>query len=227
MKTSNYILFSFLIFLFGGILWLFVGAKNYEANEKNATLTQVKKTAAFSIVVAEPGAYLVLKNGDENKISQKYKKLEKSNFASFEVRNDTLFVSATKLKFQGKWLTVPEVYCKNLKTIIAKENSNINLDNYSVDSLSVHLDKSYLHWQLDKSSYLKVVAQKSLLNIDGQSVGTLNLQLNETRLDMFLKSDINLINGNLTNHSKLYFNLNGRINLKVDSSSYISSVQRN
>ena len=102
MKTSNYIAISFLIFLFGGILLLFVGAKNYEANEIASTLTQVQKTASFSVVVAEPGAYLVLKNGKEFSISQKYKKDNGPNFAPFEVRNDTLFVSATKLKFQGK-----------------------------------------------------------------------------------------------------------------------------
>ena len=146
MKTSNKIFFSFLIFLFSGIIALYVGSKYFYENVK--FLIQDKKTAPFSVVVAEPGAVLVIKNGKEFNVSQSYKKGSVPDFASFEVRNDTLFMSAVKSKIEGKWFIVPEVYCKNVKSIIAKEKTNINLKNYQTDSLSIKLNRSDFFWTL-------------------------------------------------------------------------------
>ncbi|MGM8361286.1 hypothetical protein ACSV4D_05150 [Flavobacterium sp. ARAG 55.4] len=113
MKTSNIILISFLTFLFGGITLLFIGSKYYKGVDNKANLTvKEKKTASFSVVVAEPGAYLVLKNGREFSVSQAYKKDTKPDFAPFVVRNDTLLCQLLNLKQKAKGLLFPKSIVK-------------------------------------------------------------------------------------------------------------------
>lgn len=224
MKTSNYIAISFLIFLFGGILLLFVGAKNYEANEIASTLTHVKKTASFSVVVAEPGAYLVLKNGREFSISQKYKKDTASNFAPFEVRNDTLFISGINLKKLklGEFIA-PEVYCKNVKSIIGKENSNIQLESYYVDSLNISMKKSRMYWKYNGNvSFVSLQAKDSDISFTVGISEKFAVQLDNSKFynDSFQR--INFIQGSLKNNSRGTFSTSGNMHFNVDKTSKVN-----
>lgn len=222
MKISNIILISFLTFLFGGITLLFIGSKYYKGVDNKADFAiQEKKTAPFSVVVAEPGAYLVLKNGREFSVSQGYKKDVTPGFASFVVRNDTLYMYAVKSKIDGKWFVVPEVYCKNVKSIIAKEKANVSLRNYQVDSLSVNLDKSYFHWDYNKPAYLKINAKNSHLNLNGDYIEKINLQFDKTTLYMESKKATKEISGSLINDSEFQGNIDGKVSIEADESSRI------
>lgn len=216
MKTSNILFISFLIFLFGGIIFLCIGSKYYVEEKFSVS---ANKTAPFSVVVAEPGAYLVLKNGREFSVSQSYRKDIVPDFAPFEVKNDTLFMSAVKSRKDGEWFIVPQIYCKNVKSIIAKENSNINLDNYQVDSLSVTLDQSYFHWDYNKPAYLKINAKNSHLNLNGEYIETINLQFDKTTLYMDSKKATKEISGSLSNDSEFQGTIDGKVSLEVDKSS--------
>lgn len=221
MKISNIILISFLTFLFGGITLLFIGSKYYKSTDDKANLTVIeKKTAPFSVVVAEPGAHLVLKNGREFSVSQGYKKDVTPDFAPFVVRNDTLFVSAVKSSKDGEWFVVPEVYCKNVKSIIAKEKANVTLKNYQVDSLSVKLNKSDFHWDFNKPAYVNIESKNSYLHLDGNNIEKINLQLDKTKVYLNSKKGAKILSGSLMNDS--YIDgviVEGMINLKVDKSS--------
>ncbi len=220
MKTSNIILISFLIFLFGGITLLFIGSKYYKVVDDRADFAiQEKKTAPFSVVVAEPGAYLVLKNGREFSVSQGYKKDAVPNFASFVVRNDTLYMYAVKSKIEGKWFIVPEVYCKNVKSIIAKEKTNVSLRNYQVDSLFVNLNKSELTGDLNKTVFVSFTSKNSYVRFRGENVQKLELQLDKTELNIDSKKSIETVLGSLKNNSILNCSFDGKISLEVDKSS--------
>ena len=221
MKTSNIILISFLVFLFGGITLLYIGSRYYnDGNDKFNFITKVDKIDSFSVVVAEPGAYLVVKNGKESSISQSYKKDIVSDFAPFEVRNDTLFVSAVKSRKDGEWFIVPEVYCKNVKSIIGKEQTNVSLKNYQADSLSVKLNKSDFHWDFNKPVYVNIESKNSYLHLNGNNIEKINLQLDKTKVYLNSKKGAKILSGSLTNDS--YIDgviVDGTINLNLDNSS--------
>lgn len=220
MKTSNYIFISFLIFLFGGITLLFIGSKYYKGiDDKSNFSIQEKKTAPFSVVVAEPGAFLVLKSGREFSVSQSYKKGSVPHFASFEVRNDTLFMSAVKSKIDGEWFIVPEVYCKNVKYIIAKEKANVSLRNYQVDSLFVNLNKSDLSGNLNKTVFVSFTSKNSYVRFKSENIQKLELQLDKTELNIDSKKSIETVLGSLKNKSILNCSIDGKISLEVDKSS--------
>lgn len=221
MKISNIILISFLTFLFGGITLLFIGSKYYNGIDNKADFAiQEKKTAPFSVIVAEPGTYLVLQNGKEFSISQSYKKETKPDFAPFVVRNDTLFISAVKSKIQGKWFTIPEVYCKNVKSIVAKEKTNVSLRNYQVDSLSINLDKSDFSWDFNKPAFVNIEAKNSNLHFDGDNIEKMNLKLDKTKFYLNSQKGAKMLSGSLANDS--YIDgviVDGKINLQIDKSS--------
>lgn len=223
MKTSNKIFLSFLIFLFGGITLLFVCSKYYkDQNDKSNFAIQEKKTPPFSVIVVESNAFVVVKNGKEFKVSQSYRKDQKPDFARFEVRNDTLFVFATKSSIQGKWFVVPEVYCKNVKFILAKEKSNVNMDYYQIDSLSVNLNKSDFFCNVKKSVFVNLDAKDSHAHIHGDSLSNINLKLNKSRLNINFKTRIKEISGSLKNNSNIEGSIQGKITLEKDKSSNIS-----
>lgn len=219
MKTSNIIIFSFLIFLFGGITLLYIGSKCYADHPEDDFANKEKIVAPFSVVVAEQGAIFHLNNGNEYKVSQNYKKDEVPNFAPFVVRNDTLFMFAIKGEpIKGDWSIVPEVFCKKVKYIIGKENSNINMSSYEADSLFVDINKTELLWEYDKAVFVSLNAKNSSVYLMGD-LGKIDLQLDKTKLDITSEKNIESISGSLKNSSDLNCSVNGRINLEVDKSS--------
>ena len=206
-----------MIFLFSGIIALYVGSKYY--NENLELLIQDKKTASFSVVVAEPGSVLVIKDGKEFSVSQSYKKGSTPEFASFEVRNDTLYMSAVKSKIDGKWFIVPEVYCKNVKSIIAKEKTNIKLKNYQTDSLYIKLYKSDFFWTLNKTNFVSIDAKDSYLHLDEGSIKKMNIDLDKTIIWLESKNKTKEIFGRINNNSGINGSDIGKISLKIDKSS--------
>ncbi|WP_140485121.1 hypothetical protein [Flavobacterium sp. GSA192] len=223
MKISNIILISFLTFLFGGITLLFIGSKYYKGVDYKADFAiQEKKTAPFSVIVAEPGSFFVLKNGREFSVSQSYLKDVHPNFAHFEVSNDTLYIYSVRKEEskRGHFVIVPEVYCKNVKSIIAKEKANVSLRNYQVDSLSINLNSSDFFWDFNKPAYVNVESKNSYLRLNGDNIEKMNLQLDKTKLYLNSQKGAKMLSGSLTNDS--YIDgviVDGTINIDIDNSS--------
>ncbi len=222
MQTSNKIFISFLIFLFGSITLLFIGAKFYKGyyHESNYT-TQEQKIQSFSVIVLEPKAELMMKNGTAFTFLQHYRKGTKPNSASFKVKNDTLFVFALKSKIGGIWGIMPQIVsCKNVKRIIAKENSKVNIQSYLVDSLFVTLNKAHLQWiSHKKQDFVKFEAKHSFIEIEGGSFENIDVALNKSTLNINSNNGIKEISGTLKNRSHGTGTIDGKINLQVDKSS--------
>jgi hypothetical protein len=228
MKTSNYIFSAFLIFLFGGILLLFIGAKFYKgADNEDSFLTQEKPLNTFSVVVAEPGANFVLKNGAQNKISQRYLKELAPDFAPFKVRNDTLFVYSVKEEDSNKqgqstggyFIIVPEIFCKKVKCIIAKEKSKINLEGFEADSLSINLNTAEFVWRYDKAGFVSINAKNSNIYFEGKDLEKLTIQLDKTKLRVVTKERIDKLSGSLKNDSEGDFSYGNSVRLDADKTS--------
>ncbi len=222
MKTSNKILIAFLIFLFSGIIALYIGSKYYKGiYDKSNCAIQEKKTARFSVVVAEQGANFYLKNGKEHKIIQDYLKGAVPNFAPFLVRNDTLFVYSVK-KEQSKephFIIIPEVFCVNVKSIVTKEYSEVRMEKFQADSLSVIMNKSNLDWRFENIAYLSIQAKDSDIYLEGEKLGKLAIKLDKSRINSSIKKRTDALSGSLLNASDLRFSMSNTVTLDADNTS--------
>lgn len=227
MKTSNKIFISFLIFLFGGITLLFIGSKYYKGYDgKSNFAIQEKPLISFSVVVAEPGANFTLKTGKKNKIIQNYLKDVAPNFASYEVRNDTLFVYAVKKvpsngqAQQGEsFFIVPDIFCQNVKSIITNESSSVHLNDFQADSIMINMNKSQLDWRFKKIAYISIQAKDSDIYFEGEKLEKLIVKLDKTKLNTPIKKRGNYLSGSLINESDCSFNFSTTVHLDADKSS--------
>lgn len=222
MKTSNYILLSFFIFLFGGITLLFVFSKSRSGFDFGTNFKiKEKKLSSFSVVVADSGANFNLRNAKENKIIQPYRKDSIANFPPFIIRNDTLFISSAK-QIQGlpeNYRVATEVFCINIKNIVVKENSYISMYDFKVDTLMININKSKLDLRFDSISYIFLQAKDSEIYLDGQKLEKLAVNLDKTKLNTPIKKRIDNLVGSLKNTSDCNFCLSNKIRLEADKTS--------
>lgn len=221
MKTSNIIMLTFLAFLFGGMTVFCIDSKHHEENKVFNNFE--KKLTAFSVIVAENGAKFNLKNGNECKITQTYIKGTLPNIDSFAVRNDTLFVSS-KIPKNGMMKhtdNVTEIFCRNTKSIVAKENSDIQIKEFHKDTLNITMKKAILNCKINKLTYLSVNADESNVTINCENIKKIDLKLDETKLDLSSKKNTENISGILINNSSFNGKIDGKINLEVDKSSKV------
>jgi hypothetical protein len=230
MKTSNKIFISFLIFLFSGISLLYLGSKYYTSYyDTSKWVSQEKPLPHFSVVVAETSAQIQLQNGSETKILQSAFKEAQPKFAPFIVRNDTLFVFPPKNdpnKFPKSHFLV-SVFCNNVKHFVAKDRSYANFSNYKVDSVFVKMNNAELFCQNNNSNYIKIIAKNSRANFDCQKLNSMEVELDKTYLDVKSKNRVKNISGTLKNDSDVKLNLNAKVNLDVDRSSYLNVLVYN
>lgn len=222
MKTSNYILFSFLIFLFGGISLLCFGSKYYKSFDDPTNFKiKEKKLSSFSVVVADSGANFNLRNAKENKIIQPYRKDSIANFPPFIVRNDTLFISSAK-QIHGlpeNYRVATEVYCINLKNIVVKGNSYISMNDFKVDTLMININKSKLDLRFDSISYISLQSKNSEIYLEGKQLEKLVVNLVKTKFNSPINNKIASLSGTLRNTSDCSFCFSNRIYLEVDKTS--------
>lgn len=145
MKRSNILLIAFFSLVFVSILYLYITAKN---NEKQNSSNIVKSEYAlppFSVVVAESGSQVSIQLSDTSSLVARFVGVKKDNEKPFVVRNDTLFILANKINqsiikqpdiYYGKGVFV-DLYCQSVNTVVGKVNSRVNIQNSSLDSLSV------------------------------------------------------------------------------------------
>ena len=223
MKTSNKIFIAFLIFLFGGIILLYLGSKYYkDYNDKDNFVFQEKVLSPFSVVVAEAGANISLKTGKVNKIKQSYRKDAVPKFDPFVVRNDTLFISSAKevkSKKELYWID-SEVFCVNIKSIVSKEKAYINITKFHTDTLNISLKKSKLDWfGFKKIAFVTIEAKDSELYLEGEKLDKVIVKLDKTELRTPVKKRIENLSGSLKNDSDCSFFMSNSINLQADRTS--------
>lgn len=231
MKTSNYILIAFFVFLFGGIFLLFLTSKHHKA-EVPQWKSSEKPLDDFSVVVAEPGARFQVKIGDTTKLQINYKLPDTLSYPKSYVRNDTLFMFPWEGKIQSKQLDKGLiirynnmiVYARQLHSIIGKENSDIELYELTPDTLNINANRSRIICIYQKPERPKgltniIASGKSYIKIDNLSVQNVKLDLTQSHL-IFINSTIKKLTGPITNHSILAIQkLIPKINLDMDSTS--------
>ena len=225
MKTSNYILIFFLIVFIGGNFISILAAKN------NLTV-QVKsryhffgeKLNPFSVLVTESGTNLELSEGGSNDlIAENYEKGMQHIVSPYIVRNDTLFVSANPTSSNFTRVCISNGH--KLKSIVAKEKSNIKIKETVGQHLSMKLYRAKL-----------VIEDVALFNEVGR--GSASIKATESDIvyekGNYFKIEVDLINSNFISEwnspelsgsvrkgSYLYhkFGRPEMVNLKVDKSS--------
>lgn len=219
MKTSNYIILSFFTCLFGGIFILFLAAKiDPRAELKREFVTDEKLLDNFSVIVAEQGANINIKTGEVSKIGLYYHKGDTCVLPDYLVRNDTLFVKAHPAK-NKYWATV--IVCKQVHSIEGKEKSQIHLEQYPSDSLSVSLNNSEFKCFPEKNStcsLLQLTANNSRVSIARIRMNNLDLQLRKTHIDAW-QNHIGNLSGKLTENSNISLGGVDKISLEADSTS--------
>nr|WP_315200857.1 hypothetical protein [uncultured Flavobacterium sp.] len=223
MKTSNAIFLSFLIFLFGGITLLYLGAKyNKDYNDKDNFVFQEKTLPPFSVLVAEAGANISLKSGKVNKIKQGYRKDAVSKFDPYVVRNDTLFISSAQKKQakENEYFMDSEVFCVNIKSIVSKEKSYINISKFQTDTLNIFMKKSKLDWfGFKKIAFVSIEAKESNIYMKGEKLDKLVVKLDKTELRTPVKKRIENLSGSLKNDSNCTFYMSNSFSLNADATS--------
>lgn len=221
MKTSNYISIAYLVFLFGGVFMLFLAAKIDPRGYYNQEFLSLEKPLDnFSVVIAEAGADIRLKSGQTSKISLQYPKGDTCSLPPFFVRNDTLFVSSYPEKEKQKTV---EVECNGIKSIQGKEKSQVSIENFHTDTLSIKLSNAELDAYFDNAQrsttlLFSILAEESKINLKGANIENLDVLLNKTKIRAWNNS-IGSLSGTLTNQSEIQIHVMKKINLEVDSTS--------
>lgn len=218
MKTSNYIIIAFFIFLLTCTFVLFLDAK---MNFKNRQVgLHEKRLEPFSVVVAESGAEFNIRKGEYPRMLSYYDKPDTCSFPEYGIRNDTLFVFTSKEKKKpNKW---NEIYGRNIKCIVAKVNSNVRLQQFMADTLVIKLEYAVFDANFDNAKnrtlQLCMIANNSNINLHGAHIDHLNVQLNKTNMNSWNNSIVQL-SGSLTNQSRLSLGAIQKISLDVDLTS--------
>lgn len=220
MKTSSYIILSFLVFLFGGIFVLFTAAKIHSINEPKVILTwQEKPISPFSVVVAEPGAEVNVKYEQNSRIGLSLQKGDSCIYPPFEIRNDTLFVHPYVGKVKQRSVFV---LGDGIKTIQGKENSTIWIKQFEGDTLVLKLNDAKLQFFPDKFNFKKfsciISANRSTVEMGSVNFDQLDVNLNQTQMNTNSIKVSNFL-GVLKDHSTLLLSDIKRINLESDSTS--------
>ncbi|HZL10475.1 MAG TPA: hypothetical protein VFC65_10785 [Prolixibacteraceae bacterium] len=221
MKTSNYILISFFVFLFGGVFLLFISAKyipHLYNDQEYSTLE--KPLDPFSVLIAKPGSKIRLRPGETLKMSLFYPKSDSCTLPPFTVRNDTLFVSSYPDNMKQREVNV---YCNSLKSIQEEKRSEVWIEQqFHSDSLLVKLDQSKFSYYSEKNSPIKAslifIADQSNIFIGGAKFNKLEIQASSTKINGW-NGSFGSLSGTLKNHSELSISRSNKINLEADSTS--------
>ena len=219
MRTSNYILISFFVFLFGGIFALFLAAKiDPRGSYHHGRSTQEKALDNFSVVVAEQDANIRLITGETSKMVLNYSKEDSCSFPSYKVKDDTLFVGSNPPR--NKYYQT-EIWCKKISSIEGKTKSKINIEEFRFDSLMVRLNKTDFRYNGVKNSIglsLKLIANDSYIKIGNAVINNLDMSINHTQMDGW-GNRIKNLSGKLNEKSRVSIDKIGKISLESDSTS--------
>ena len=140
MKTSTIIIVAFAIFIVGGMLFLFVDAKDHKNKIENNLSFREFPLPAIKVVVAEKGSDLHIDRSDSSNIKIEYAKDKKTPSKLYTVSHDTLYVYSGLRMF---------VKCKNVVAIIGNKPFWIGVYNLTQDSLLVKMNGGQFFFNID------------------------------------------------------------------------------
>ncbi len=224
MKTSNYIILFFVVFLVGSTVLLFWSGKALlwekapeEYHSKNEVLGE------FSTVVAEKYVKLQIRNGASNQLIVNYSSLDSGLvMPTWNVKNDTLFLAQPEREVRGMPL---ELVVNDIQNLRVNQNSEVSLIDFESDSVVVSLTDSWLYMRSEyttpKLGHLAILgSSNSHIQFNNQKIDRLNFDLNQTEIRIF-ETEIGELGGTLTNGAHLDgYSPIRKISLSVDERSH-------
>ncbi|MHA7110592.1 hypothetical protein ACRTDU_10730 [Sunxiuqinia elliptica] len=224
MKTSNYIILFFVVFLVGSTVLLFWSGKALlwekapeEYHSKNEALGE------FSTVVAEKYVKLQIRNGASNQLTVNYSSLDSGLvMPTWNVKNDTLFLAQPEREVRGMPL---ELVVSDIQNLKVDQESEVSLIDFESDSVVVSLTDSWLYMRSEyttpKLGHLAILGtSNSHIQFNNQKIDRLNFDLNQTEIRIF-ETEIGVLEGTLTNRAHLDgYSPIRKISLSVDERSH-------
>jgi hypothetical protein len=229
MKTSNKILFSFLLFAWASILVTLLVSFRYSILRGASYVEKIENrtweiAGDFSVVSLKDAGFVILEPSSEPSI--KYMKVITSHNRDkeygepdpffYEVRNDTLFVEGMRQKPDGSFI----IHVDDLKSVILDQVEQVGLRKMGLDSLVVKAKGGFLSMDKDHGvSYLDFEG-KNESRLEASGVESLSLSLDQSKAE--LKLYLGKISGQVVNQSEVTIpTQSGAMNLSKDKTSTI------
>ena len=215
MKASRIIIIAFCIFIVGGMLMLYIDAKQHKKKTNNLTTKKEYVLPSFNVVVADEGSDLHLDYSDSNKITVEYIKEKKTPAKLYSVRHDTLYVYKGLRLFAG---------CKNIRSIIGHNVFWLGISNFEPDSLTIKMTGGKIYCfnnftkakkQISKNINVGVFASDSAyIELNNLNINRLTVQLNNANVNF--NSRLNRLQAKLVNHANLSLNAKQLLDIKIE-----------
>ena len=215
MKASRIIIIAFCIFIVGGMLILYIDAKQHKKKTDNSITKKEYVLPSFNVVVAEQGTDLHLDYSDSNKIAVEYIKEKKTPAKLYTVSHDTLYV------YKGLRLFAS---CKNIRSIIGHNVFWMGVSNFEPDSLTIKMtggkiicsnNFSKAKKQISKNINVGVFASDSaFIELNNLNTNRLTVRLNNAEVDF--NSRLNRLQAKLVNHAGLRMNAKQLLDIKIE-----------
>jgi len=154
MKTSNYILSAFFIFITVSLLVLFISSKEHHKNDESSFIYKEYSLDNFNVIVAEDcDTNIQIRTSDKNYLSINYPKDKSEPEGFYRISNDTLFIYGSIC--QDKNIGINDIYVKQLNSVIAKDSRIIRFLNFHSNKLEVNTTNTEIFF--DKSSLEEVI----------------------------------------------------------------------
>jgi hypothetical protein len=218
MKTSHKILIAFGAFLLIVTTGLyFLAPKLHEKKKAENTITQYFPLPEIHVVVGAPKTYFNVKSSPINQIEVKYQKNKAPQKGFYEVRNDTLYIKNTHISNEY-WLTVN---CRTVHSIIAQNNSNINVDRKDLSPLNLEAKGG----RIDFGNEQKDSKKGLYINAKASNKGEITLSGCQIR-QMNLFMDNGTLNGQNGTVENLQVKMVNHSNINMDFDPLKVSVER-
>jgi len=215
MKASRIIIIAFCIFIVGGMLIMYIDAKQHKKKTDNSITKKEYVIPSFNVVVAEVGADLHLDYSNSNKITVEYIKEKKTPAKLYTVSHDTLYVYKGLRLFAG---------CKNIRSIIGHNVFWMGISNFESDSLTIKMKGGRIICSNDyskaknlnfKNINLGVFASDSAyIEINNLNINRLTVRLNNAEVGF--NSSLYRLQAKLLNHADLKLNAKQLLDIKVE-----------
>ena len=192
MKTSNYILSAFFIFVTISIFALFISARNYSSEyifiNKQYDLDNINVIIAEDLTIN-----IYIQTSDKNYLSVNFPKNEPEPEDFYRVSNDTLFIY--DLAYQNRIITANnDIYVKNISSIVAKNSQVIHFRNFYSDKLYINTTNSNINFNKSSIKESFIQADKSHISVHETVLTSLIAELSNKSVFSGKLKDTNKIN---------------------------------
>ena len=185
MKTTNYIITAFFLFVIGCNLVLFVSGKSHENDDDLTSREYFLDDVSINVVVAEPDALIRIHTFEANTVAIHYPVNEREPEKFYRVSNDTLYVS--RMILENHESRRVDLYTKNITSVVAKSNSDIRITSFFSDNLEISAEQARI--EINNASLEEMVIHAIHSNISMYSIHKLTYVFAKLENESALRTD--------------------------------------